>query len=133
MLLYLFAGAFVIGTWWSSQALSAIEFKQSYTNRSFLGEEIKITLNIKNLSWLPIPWVRIHEGLPVELRGPESFQIVTSIGSHNESTFEYQVAARQRGYYPIGPIYFRSSDILGLSSSEMRREGNAEHLTEYPK
>jgi uncharacterized protein (DUF58 family) len=132
-LLYLFAGVFALGTWWSRRSLSQIEFKRSYTNRAFLGEEIKITLKIKNLSWLPIPWIRIHEGLPVELSGPDSFQIVSSFGSRSEDTFEYRVDARQRGYFPIGPIFFRSSDILGLSSSELLRKGDAEFLTVYPK
>jgi uncharacterized protein (DUF58 family) len=132
-LLYLFAGAFVIGIRWSHRILRAIRFNRGFTNRAFLGEEVQVKLTISNSGWLPVPWVRIHEGLPVELSGPDSFQRVISLGPREEKSFIYNVDARRRGYYPIGPIYFSTSDILGLSTSELRREGELEHLTVYPK
>jgi uncharacterized protein (DUF58 family) len=132
-LLYLFAGAFAIGAWWSRRSLAAIHFKREFINRVFLGEEVSIKLTIRNTAWLPVPWVRIHEGLPVELSGPESFQRIASFGPREEKIFEYHLAARRRGYYSIGPIFFSSSDILGLSSGETRREGGTEYLTVYPK
>jgi len=132
-LLYLFAGAFAIGTWWSRRSLAAIRFKRNFTNRVFLGEDVRVELAISNSGWLPIPWIRIHEGLPVELSGPESFQRIASLGPHEQKSFEYHVEARRRGYYPVGPIFFTSSDILGLSTSDLRREGETEHLTVYPK
>ncbi len=132
-LLYLFAGALAIGTWWSRRSLSAIQFKRQYTKRAFLGEDVRVELTIANSGWLPVPWVRIHEGLPVDLSGPESFQRVTSFGPRESKSFEYKMEARRRGYFSVGPIFFSSSDILGLSSSDLRREGETEHLTVYPK
>jgi uncharacterized protein (DUF58 family) len=132
-LLYLFAGAFAIGSWWSRRSLSAIQYKRQFTDRVFLGEEVHVELFVINSGWLPVPWVRIHEGLPVDLSGPESFQRVTSLSPRENKKFSYTVEARRRGYYPVGPIYFSSSDILGLGSSDLRREGETEHLTVYPK
>jgi uncharacterized protein (DUF58 family) len=132
-LLYLFAGAFAIGSWWSRRSLPAINYRRQYTKRVFLGEEVNVTLFITNSGWLPIPWVRVHEGLPVELSGPESFQRVTSFSSRENKEYSYKIEARRRGYYAIGPLFLYSSDILGLSSSDLRREGEAEHLTVYPK
>ncbi|MCJ7702844.1 MAG: DUF58 domain-containing protein, partial [Anaerolineales bacterium] len=132
-LLYFFAGAFALGNWWSRYALRSIRYKRKFTQRVFLGEEVQVDLEIINLGWLPVPWVRIHEGLPVELSGPDSFQRVTNLGPREQKTFSYVVEARRRGYYPIGPIFFSSADILGLSTSDLRREGNREHLTVYPK
>jgi uncharacterized protein (DUF58 family) len=132
-LLYLFAGAFAIGSWWSRRSLPAINFRRQYTKRVFLGEEVNVDLFINNSGWLPVPWVRFHEGLPVDLSGPESFQKVTSFSPREKKEYSYKIEARRRGYYPIGPIFFYSSDILGLSSSDLRREGGAEHLTVYPK
>jgi uncharacterized protein (DUF58 family) len=132
-LLYLFAGAFTIGMWWSRRSLGAIQFCRTFTNRAFLGEDIPVRLEIINSGWLPVPWVRLHEGLPVDLSGPESFQRVISLGPRERKSFEYVLEARRRGYYPIGPIFFTTSDIFGLSAFDFRREGVSEHLTVYPK
>jgi uncharacterized protein (DUF58 family) len=98
-----------------------------------LGEEVQVQLTITNSGWLPIPWIRIHEGLPVELSGPESFQRVTSLGPREEKTYDFQIEGRRRGYYPVGPIFLSSSDIFGINKSNLRRQGESEYLTVYPK
>lgn len=132
-LLYLFTGSFAIGTLWANRSLAAIQYKRQFTNRAFLGEFVEVNLEVKNSGLLPIPWVRIHEGLPVELSGPESFQQVTNIGPKSVKTFHYGIEARRRGFYRIGPVYFSSTDLLGFSSSDIRREGESDYLTVYPK
>jgi len=132
-LLYLFAGAYGIGLWWSRRSLASLQYKRKFNRYAFLGETVKVVLEIRNAGWLPIPWVRIHEGLPVELSGPDSFQRVTTISARDHKSFEYEFNARRRGYYPIGPVFFTTSDVLGLSTLDFRREGEAEYLTVYPK
>ncbi len=131
--LYLLAGSFVLGNLWVRRSMAGIQYKRNFTKRAFLGESVDVELEVMNSSILPIPWVRIHEGLPVELSGPESYQQVTNLAPKSKKTFHYVVDARQRGYYPIGPIYFSSSDLLGFSSSDFRREGDSDFLTVYPK
>lgn len=132
-LLYLFTGAIAFGLWWSRRSLASLQFKRKFNRHVFLGEPVKVQLEIMNIGWLPVPWVRIHEGLPVELSGPDSFQRVITLAPHDEMIFEYEFNARRRGYFPIGPLFFTSSDILGLGAADLRREGEAEYLTVYPK
>ncbi len=132
-LLYLFIGVYALSSWWARRGLAAITYRRHFTNRAFLGEQVHIQLEIRNQSWLPIPWFRFHEGLPVDLSGPESLQQIASLGPRDAVKIDYTVNARRRGYYPVGPIYFLSSDIFGLGQTEQRREGQAEHLTVYPK
>jgi uncharacterized protein (DUF58 family) len=132
-LLYLFAGAFALGTWWSRGALARLRYRRVFNHHVFLDESVTVDLQVENGGWLPLPWLRIHEGLPVELTGPESFRRVTQLGPRQKKTFQYIFTASRRGYYPIGPLFFSSSDILGLSSRDQRREGEAEYLTVYPR
>ena len=132
-LLYLFLGAYALGTWWSRRSLASIKYQREYSNRAFLGETVDVCLQMQNRSWLPVPWLRIHEGLPVELSGPDSFQQITQFSPRQKKIFRYQIEARRRGYYPIGPIFLTSSDILGLSAKDLRREGEPQYLTVYPK
>jgi uncharacterized protein (DUF58 family) len=132
-LLYLFVGAFALGTWWSRSGLAALTYKRYFTDRVFLGEKVNVRLEIANPSWLPMPWFRVHEGLPVDLSGPESLQRVTSLGARDKLDINYSVEARRRGYYPVGPIFLSSGDIFGLGTADLRRKGEAEYLTVYPQ
>ncbi len=132
-LLYLFAGAFALSAWWSRHSLAVLRFQRLFNQRVFLEEDVVVDLQVENTGWLPLPWLRIHEGLPVELTGPQSFQRVTQLGPRQRKSFQYTITASRRGYFPIGPLFFSSSDILGLSGRDQRREGGAEYLTVYPR
>jgi uncharacterized protein (DUF58 family) len=132
-LLYVFAGSYVFGTWWTRRAIASIRYRRSFSNRVFLGERVQVALEVSNSSLLPVPWVRLHEGLPVELSGPESYQRITSIGPKASRTFQYEIDARRRGYYPVGPVFFSSADLLGFVDADIRREGQIDYLTVYPK
>ncbi|HVN14899.1 MAG TPA: DUF58 domain-containing protein [Anaerolineales bacterium] len=131
-LIYLVVGAYVIGTWWARRALANVEHKHRLTDHAFLGEKIQIHLDLRNKSWLPIPWLDVRETLPVDLAGPMTFRHVTSLGPHADSHFEYSLEARKRGYYPIGPTTISSGDILGLTDS-VQRVSAARYVTVYPK
>ena len=132
-LLYMFIGAYAFGVWWARRTLSSVKYRREFTNRAFIGEGVNVKLLIKNSHILPIPWMRVHEGLPIDLIGPKSVQRVITLGGRGEAMIDYKVEARRRGYYPIGPIFFSSSDILGLSKADHRLEGGTEYLTVYPK
>ena len=131
-LIYLVVGALAAGLWWSKRALAQLETRRRFQTHAFLGERIDVHLHLKNKGWLPIPWLELHETLPVALVGPNNFQSVIHLGPRAEANFEYSVLARKRGYYPIGPLSFSTGDILGLRESRQMIMP-AEHLVVYPK
>lgn len=131
-LIYLVVGALAAGMWWSRRALAQVEAQRRFPTHAFLGEQVKIDLQIKNKGWLPVPWLELREALPVALVGPHSFQTVTNLGPRADAHFEYFVQARKRGYYPIGPLSISTGDILGLSDS-LRSQSPAEALVVYPQ
>ncbi|MBN1668201.1 MAG: DUF58 domain-containing protein [Anaerolineales bacterium] len=131
-LIYVLVGAMTVGSWWSRRALSQVKYERIYPDRAFLGEKLEVRLVITNHGWLPLPWLRVHEGLPVALSGPEALQRVVTMGSRRSTEFRYELEARKRGHYPIGPLFISSGDILGLNA-ELRRESEPEHLVVYPK
>src|SRR5215208_4851450 len=131
-LVYLVAGSLVAGLWWSNRALGQVQTRRRFSTHAFLGERVKINLQVKNNGWLPPPWLELREVLPVALVGPNRFQSVIHLGPRGEANFEYFVDARKRGYYPIGPLSFSTGDILGLRDS-VQVEAQAEHLVVYPK
>ena len=131
-LIYLVVGALAAGVWWSKRALVQVETKRRFHDHAFLGERINLDLQVKNMGWLPIPWLELHETLPVALVGPNSFQSVIHLGPRGEAHFEYSIEARKRGYYPIGPLYMSTGDILGLREA-LQTVMQPEHLVVYPK
>lgn len=131
-LIYLVVGGLVAGLWWSRRALAQVQTKRHFSTHAFLGEKVQIDLQIQNKGWLPVPWLELHETLPVALVGPNHFQSVIHLGPRARASFDYSVDARKRGYYPIGPLSISSGDILGLRESQLA-EMPAEHLVVYPR
>ena len=131
-LIYLVVGALAGGMWWSRRALAQVNIQRRFITHAFLGESVKVSLNVQNKGWLPLPWLELRETLPVALVGPNSFQSVIHLGPHASAKFEYSVEARKRGYYPIGPLSLFTGDILGLSDS-LQAKSQPEALVVYPK
>ena len=131
-ILYLFAGIYIVGRWWSGRAMKAIRIFRDFTPRAFLGDDVKVRLEIRNSGILPVPWLRVQDSLPIELAAPGLFKRVLSMGSRGKEEFEYVLKTRKRGYYSIGPLVASSGDLFGLGV-ENRLEGGLSHLTVYPK
>jgi uncharacterized protein (DUF58 family) len=77
--------------------------------------------------------LRIREGLPVQLSGPDAFNRVLTLAPRAKENFFYKLEARKRGYYTIGPLFLSTGDLLGLGSKELLSEGQTEYLTVFPK
>ena len=132
-LFYLVAGATIIGRWWSHRALKAVSFKRTFSRRAFLAEIVPVRLEIANPGWLPVVWLHLQDNLPLELAGPNSFRQAISLGPHARVQLDYQLQADKRGYYPVGPLFLRSGDLLGSVTDGPNWEGAPDHLTVYPK
>jgi uncharacterized protein (DUF58 family) len=131
-ILYLFAGVFIAGSWWSRRSINSVVCERNFTTRAFLNEQIKIRLKIINQGWLPVVWMKVHESMPVDLSIHKFFRQALTLGPHAQTEFEYTLNARKRGYYPIGPLLSVSGDLMGLLDNQ-QRQVSADYLTVYPK
>lgn len=131
-LFYFVIGTYGVSRWWSGRALRSITVLRTFNNRAFLNDKVTIGLDVRNVSALPVVWLRLSDSLPTELAGAETFRRVVSIGPHGRRRFEYVLQPVRRGYYPIGPLFLYSSDVLGLAE-ERARQTEVEHLTVYPR
>ncbi len=131
-LIYLFAGLYAVGSWWSRKALEAITFTREYQDRVFPGEDVPVRLKFVNQGWLPVVWMQFNEGIPVELAQGNVFRQVAHIPPKGSAIFEYMLYARKRGYYRVGPLSLQSGDVLGLIDN-LTREGAGGDLIVYPR
>lgn len=129
--IYLFVGAMVAGHWWSGRAMKTVKLRRVFEPRAFLGEDVPVRLEIHNHSLLPVVWVRVHDGLPLELAAHNTVNRVVTLGPRGRAHLEYVLHARKRGFYPIGPLSISSGDLLGLAAPRKREEA-LDSLTVYP-
>lgn len=131
-LIYLLLGVLIVGRWWSQRALAGLVVRREFNRRIFLGEKIRVQLEIENKSALPAVWVQLTDSFSVRLAVPGFFQRVVSIGGKGDARFEYTLEGRRRGYYTIGPLRLYSGDLFGVGAIQQRMV-EEDHLTVYPK
>ncbi|MFN8475151.1 MAG: DUF58 domain-containing protein [Anaerolineae bacterium] len=129
---YLFAVLAVATHWWTRRALRGVTVQRVYEDRAFLGEGVDVTLTVRNQGRLPVPWLRIQEGVPIEMASPPFVRRVVSLWPGESATLRYSLDCRRRGYYRLGPTSLGAGDVFGFGEDQTR-EGNESFLTVYPK
>lgn len=131
-ILYILLGAYCLGWLLSRQVRKKIYYHRNLETRTFLGEEIRVRLEVHNNGWLPIPWLHLYESLPVELASGLTIKRVVSLLPHGQAEIDYTLHATKRGFYPVGPLFTAFGDTLGLIETQEFMVP-ADHLTVYPK
>jgi uncharacterized protein (DUF58 family) len=130
-LLYLFVGAYLLGSLWNRTAINRLKIKRSFEPRAFLGEYIPVKVHIVNSGFLPVVWLRIYESTSSTLARARTIKEIVSLPPRGKTEVAYSLHARKRGRYAIGPLFASSNDLLGLSS-EYQIEDLPEDLIVYP-
>ncbi|HBY96697.1 MAG TPA: hypothetical protein DEP84_22585 [Chloroflexi bacterium] len=129
---YLFAGLFILGTWWARRGLPALRLARRYDDRLFLGERREVELELTNTSRLPLVWVQLLERLPLQVHTPPDVRAVVSLPGRGRARLRYELIATRRGYYELGPLRLRTGDLLGMSRP-MTLEFAPAPVIVYPK
>ena len=130
--LYILFGLYVVAGLWSRRASQGVRVRRVFDTRALLGDTLTVRLAVENRSLWPVPWLRIHERLPVSLASPPFYAQVTSLLPRERREFVYQLQCRQRGYYHLGPLRASGGDVFGLRATE-REFADPAHVTVYPK
>jgi uncharacterized protein (DUF58 family) len=129
---YLFLAVYLLSQIWMRWSVRQLRAERELVGRAFLGHHATARLRIRNEGWLPVPWLRVHESLPVELSSPPFLHQVATLNPHGQQVFSYALDCRRRGYYSIGPLRMETGDLLGVTGPR-RVEIEAEHLIVYPR
>lgn len=129
---YLFLGVYVLSGLWTGRVAEQLCGERQFTDRAFAGDEARVALTVRNDGWLPVPWLHMHESLPVEMSTPPFIRQVTSLGPHEERVFTTVLQCRRRGYYEIGPLRLQAGDLLGVTNP-CRVQLDSEHFIVYPR
>lgn len=131
-LLYLLAAAYILGRMWAQQTMRQLRTQRLLVNRAFPGEQIPVELRVRNEGWLPAPWVEMHDSLHVDLISPPFYRRVLTLMPHQEQRFHYSLTCSKRGYYQIGPMTWRTGDLLGINP-QLTGQQKPEYVIVYPR
>jgi uncharacterized protein (DUF58 family) len=129
---YLFFAVYLLSRLWTQRTTDHLQIERRFTDRAFPGDQVTVNVVVQNETWLPIPWLKVHESLPVDLIAPPFYQEVATLNPRERQQFDYTLHCRQRGYYTIGPMTLQTGDLLGITD---RRQVTAapEHIIVYPQ
>ena len=132
--LYLFFGLYLLGQTWVRRGIRQVVHRRRYVDRAFFEEEIPVEVEVWNNGWLPLPWLRVDDSLPIELHTPPFARRVVSLLPHERVTLAYTLIGRHRGYYHIGPLHLALGDPFGVHEvSTFEEEVASDGLVVYPK
>lgn len=130
--IYVSIGVYGWSRWATPHALKRLHSRRIYNQYAFWDEQVPVTIELENSSYVPLPWVRLSESVALELKRGVSINEVFSLRHKKTLSFTYMVQARRRGYYQIGPTRISTSDLFGMQK-ELAAWIPAEHLTVYPR
>ena len=131
-LAYALLGLMLLSRCWVSQAQHGLTTTRRFSPRAFCGEDLHVQLHVTNKGRLPVPWVELHESLPVALHTPNFERRVLSLAGGEGATLNYTLHCRRRGYYGVGPLNMLTGDLIGLAADRSSTVPE-ETLIIYPK
>ncbi len=129
---------------WDRLSLRALRYRRRFSEeRAFLGEEITLTLEVRNAKALPV-LLEIEDAFPGELpiSGCEkALNPITKIyelrsfwlpAPFQRLQREFRIACTQRGYHTFGPALVTTGDALGLFTTRAQVP-QRDRLIIYPR
>jgi uncharacterized protein (DUF58 family) len=131
-IVYLILLVYLVSRVWMRLASRGLHVSRRFVDHAFLGDQVTVRLQVRNATWLPLPWLFVHESLPVEMGVANGFQRVVGMGPRGRRTLEYELRCRKRGYFDVGPLSMETGDLLGMAR-QRRLQLPREHMIVYPR
>lgn len=100
-------------------------------SRLFAGARTEVKLTFENLSHGTTPFLLLEDAVPTEL-GRSARLVVAGIPPRNRHHASYELVARRRGRYHLGPLTIYVTDPFGLARTRVQSTGRSE-LVVYPE
>jgi uncharacterized protein (DUF58 family) len=130
--IYVSVGIYAWGRWLMPRGIRSLKSRRRYDRQAFWGEIVPVAIELTNNGRLPIPWVQVQESVATQLKYGEPLHRVLSLKRGQTAEFYYEVIARRRGYYQLGPLRITTGDLFGIYPEQLAFLP-ADYLTVYPR
>lgn len=87
--------------------------------QSQAGQMVRMTISIRNRTFLPIPWIRCWVEQPGVVIAEERYKCCyLSLRPHECCTFNVEIPFRVRGEFRLGNITLQSGDLFGIFENQ---------------
>jgi uncharacterized protein (DUF58 family) len=130
---------------WQRVAFHRVTYERHLDEtRVFEGEHVTLTLRVANHKWLPLPWLRVSDQMPLALAPQEKplspshlpltgfLESRASLLWNERVRWEYHIPCNKRGYYTLGPATLASGDLFGLFERALGYP-HVDRLIVYPR
>jgi uncharacterized protein (DUF58 family) len=134
-----------VSRYWSKHIFTRVKLEPRLAeHRTFIGEPVRLDVELENRKALPLPWYtwRMAVSDPIEAKdehlgasaspGLSFLQRRGSMGWYERRHWTFEIDARERGFFQVGPTWLKSADLLGVFPRE-NVFPHVEHLTVYPR
>ena len=67
---YLFAAVYALSHLWMQGTAKRVHVQRHFVDHAFCDDRVVVDVRVRNMGWLPLPWLEVHESLPVQLAAP---------------------------------------------------------------
>jgi uncharacterized protein (DUF58 family) len=131
-IVYVSIGLYAWNRWYTPRILKGVLVQRDFTDHAFWGEDVSVTISVYNKNRLGIPWLQLRESTAVELSTRQAPNQVISLRRQETTQLTYIVQTYRRGYYRLGPLRLKTSDLFGLFPEQLASLP-ADFLTVYPR
>ncbi|MFH1485452.1 MAG: DUF58 domain-containing protein [Chloroflexota bacterium] len=128
-LAYVMGGVALFSAIWAWTGVQWLQVSiKRETERTQVGQSFEDTIEIRNTSRLPKPWLELRDNSDIPQRNATS---VIDLPQGKSELWSIRTTCFQRGRFILGPITLSSTDPFGLFRWE-RTEGKPHHILVYP-
>jgi uncharacterized protein (DUF58 family) len=135
LLAFLVLGITIGARLWSRLSLSGIRCSSMVDkHKVFPDESLALHVSAENAKFLPV-WLQMSvpvEGALEPSSAEMSFTSECGLLWYQQARFDWELIARRRGVYRVGPAHMKVGDLLGFFPREKRTEGDI-HVIVYPR
>ncbi|MFO7538100.1 MAG: DUF58 domain-containing protein [Chloroflexota bacterium] len=131
-IVYVCVGVYLWNRFYTPYSLRHLRAERQFTERAFLGEPVAVTVKLYNDNRLAIPWLEFNESVAIELQRQAKMNRVLTLRGGQTAEFRYTVTSQRRGYYQLGPLRLKTSDLFGLLNDYTGYLA-PDYLTIYPR
>ncbi len=113
-IVYVLVGLWLVARFGYKRGLESLQWKRTYAKRAFLGDKVTVETSVRSRFWLPLPWLRITDAVPVNLFGGDKARQVVSLERGESFLYQFQLDCSRRGLYQIGPLTLSAGDPVGF-------------------
>ncbi len=109
--------------WWMARVPDVLSYRRVHETHLFFDEMATVTLEVRNRSAIPIPWLQYSERLPLRLGYTTPHVGAAYIPGQGVRKLHYTLRGSRRGLYALGPLTLSYGDIFGFEDRIIRGVG----------